>query len=273
MDGIFKTTAMKKPPDIKYDDRKDNSLRPSWTDNMDFIDEGHRAIFNLTKDIPGWQMEGDTYKLYEMGYYSGNSILEIGTFGGRSAVAEIFGALKAFPQPQFFGIDVDAGSIERTYDTLCRFGLAEYALLYHGSLQSFMKELSIQPTMCFVDGDHRYDGVKRDLDSLSEMLCPGIPVFCHDYTNPENETGEYGVRKAVSEWEAEEYVTFYGVFGCAALFVTTAKCKGRKAVLSAEEFAERRAGLLDTYGLGPRTSPSKRSRLKKFVRKILGSKR
>lgn len=242
-------------PDKKYNDRRDNSIRPSWAKNKDYVNNKHQEIFNETKDIPGWQMEADTYKLYEMGYFAGEVILEIGTFGGRSAVVELSAALNRFAKPQFFGIDVGIAEIERTYNTLKQYNLTDYALLYHGTLQSFMKEYTITPTMCFVDGDHLYEGAKRDLDSLSEMLCPGVPVLCHDYLNPENDTGEYGIRKAASEWEADGYASFYGVFGCSALFVTSDKCTGRKVSLSAEKFTHHRKTLMMSYGLES-TEPS-----------------
>jgi hypothetical protein len=268
---------MKNTPDKKYDDRKDNSLRPSWTGNKDFINDEHRGIFTVTKDIPGWQMEGDTYKLYEMGYFAGDVILEIGTFGGRSAVVELTGALsrhrQSGTQPQFFGIDIDSDSVRRTYESLKQFHLETYALLYQGTLQEFVKEFPIQPTMCFVDGDHRYEGVKRDLDLLVEFLEPGIPVLCHDYTNPENDTGEYGIRKAANEWEEKGYAEFYGVFGCSALFVTTGRCMGKKAGYSAKQFTDRRKTLLDAYGLETIMPGTLRFQLKRFMKKIFGLKR
>jgi hypothetical protein len=260
-------------PDTRYDDRKDNSPRPSWTGNRDFINDEHRGIFAATKNIPGWQMEGDTYKLYEMGYFAGDVILEIGTYGGRSAVVELAGALKSFPKPQFFGIDVNRKMIRSTHKTLCRFNMSEHALLYHGTLQTFMREVSIEPTMCFVDGDHRYEGVKRDLYSLSELLRPGVPVLCHDYLNPENDTGAYGIRKAANEWEEKGYAEFYGVFGCSALFVTSEKCRGRKADYSEESFSELRETLMRTYRLRPRPPADQESRLKRFIGKIVGAKR
>ncbi|MGD0915982.1 MAG: class I SAM-dependent methyltransferase [Thermodesulfobacteriota bacterium] len=236
-------------PDKKFTDRKDNSARPSWSENNGHVSEGHKLIFEITKDIPGWQMEGDSYKLFEMGYFAGDVILEIGTFGGRSAVVELLGALSGGKNPQFFGIETDIDGIRRTYHSLQQFNVSEYALLFHGTIQKFMENLNIQPTMCFMDGDHLYDGMKRDLESLSELLCPGVPILCHDYLNPENDTGEYGVRKATTEWEREGYAVFYGAFGCSAFFVTTDKCRGKHTSMSAEDFAQRRKTFLNEYGL------------------------
>jgi ubiquinone/menaquinone biosynthesis C-methylase UbiE len=241
-------------PELIYDDRKDASMRPSWNENKGYISEEHRHIFEQTKDIPGWQMEGDSYKLYEMGYFAGDIILEIGTFGGRSAVIELKGAIgnKGRSQgPQFFGIDIEMESIRRTYHTLTLHGgLIEHSLLYHGNLNSFFSKFPLQPTMVFLDGDHRYEGVREDLQCLSRVLEPGIPVLCHDYLNPENDTGEYGVRKAATEWEEAGFLTFCGVFGCSALFVTGERCNGvGNLVMSGEEFLRRKDALLASYGL------------------------
>lgn len=243
-------------PDKKFVDRQNNSIRPSWEANPEYVNTEHQEIFNQTKDLPGWQMEGDTYKLYEMGYFAGDVILEIGTFGGRSAVVELRGALSNENRPttQFFGIEVDINGIWRTYHTLEQEKLAEHALLYHGTLQEFIGDFYIKPTMVFVDGDHRYEGVKRDLNTLSELLTPGVPVLCHDYLNPENDTGAYGVRQAATEWESAGFAQFIGVFGCSALFITTENCEGMRQGLSLPKFEQYRTELLQDYGIIPNTS-------------------
>jgi hypothetical protein len=242
-------------PDRCYPDRVDTSARPSWRANPGYVDEGHRRVFAETKDIPGWQAVEDTYKLYEMAYFAGDVILELGVYGGRSAVVELKGALsnpRRAHRPQFFGLDLDPAAMKRSHGSLAAFGLAEHALLYQGSVAEFMGQVSIQPTMVFVDADHRYEGVKQDLDALSSMLAPGVPVLCHDYRNAENDTGEYGVRQAAAEWESSGDVRFWGAFGCAALFVTTERCRGRAVPrMDDQVFARLRASLLRSYGVLP----------------------
>jgi predicted O-methyltransferase YrrM len=244
-------------PDLSYPDRKDLSIRPSWSANPGYLNDGHRRVFDETKDIPGWQMEADSYKLYEMAYFAGDVILELGVYGGRSAVVELKGALSnptRTRKPQLFALDLDPGAIQRSHDSLEAFGVAEHALLYRGAITDFAKEFSIQPTMVFVDADHRYEGVKQDLDALSCLLSPGVPVLCHDYSNPENNTGEYGVRRAATEWEESGHAEFRGTFGCAALFVTTARCGGPPVRMSDADFAARRDALLRGYGVRPQAS-------------------
>lgn len=221
------------------------------TTTQSYLSSEHQQIFEQTKDIPGWQLPGDSFKLYEMGYHCGDVILEIGTYGGRSAVVELQGALAnahRTSQPQFFGIDVDLHSIWRTAHTLAAAGLSDYTLLYHGDLKQFLETFSIQPTMVFVDGDHRYEGIARDLQLLTNLLSGGIPVLCHDYTNSENDTGEYGIRQAVTEWVEAGYAQLIGSFGCSAFLLTTDKCGGGSGVnLTPAEFAQHRAKMLMAY--------------------------
>lgn len=246
-------------PDRKYADRTDTSIRPSWSANPGFLNDAHRRVYEETKDLPGWQMEADSHKLFEMAYFAGDTILEIGTYGGRSCVVELRGALsdpRRTSPPQLFGIDIAPTSIEMTYDTLHAAGLAPHALLYRGTLQEFVAEHAIRPTMVFLDGDHRYDGVRADLDTLSRYLPPGIPIFCHDFSNPENDTGEYGVKKAVLEWEAAGFGELLGTFGCGVLYLTTARCQGSGTSLSAEAFQALRRRVHETRSFAgdhPRT--------------------
>jgi hypothetical protein len=247
-------------PDKKYNNREERLMLPSWSANPGYINQEHREIFDQTKDIPGWQARGDSYKLYEMGYFAGDVILEIGIYSGKSAIVQLLGALgnqNRLLKPQYFGVDVAAPAIQRTYYTLQREGLMDYALLYRGTLQMFVKDFSIRPTMVFVDGDHSYHSVRQDLDSLSRMLRPGVPVLCHDYLHKKNDTGVYGVRKAATEWEEAGYAEFSGLFGVSALFITTAKCEGQGPChgLAPQEFTQRKDELLRAYEITESSSP------------------
>jgi cephalosporin hydroxylase len=214
-----------------------------------YINDEHRTIFEQTKHLEGWQEPGDSEKLYELAYNAGAVILEIGIYAGRSAVVELRGALanqNAARKPQFFGVDVDQAAIWRSYQLLENYDLSNHALLYCGDLQGFVSTFKITPTMVFLDGDHRYPGVKRDLQILSQILVPGTYVLCHDYTNSDNDTGELGVRKAVNEFVQEGYVEFMGTFGCSALLLTTHNVQGKRFdSLSDVEFLTRKATLLE----------------------------
>lgn len=219
-----------------------------------YVSSEHEKIFERTSHIPGWQLPGDSLKLYEIAYEKGDVILEIGTYGGRSATVELLGSL-ANPQrtkkPQFFGVEIDVHGVWRSYSSLKSEGLEKYALLFHGDLQGFANAIPVKPTMVFVDGDHRYEGIKRDLAILSEILSPGTPVLCHDYTNPENDSGELGVRQAVNEFVADGFATFEGTFGCSAFLITTEKCHAKSQIeWSYQEFLEQKVIQLESHGQG-----------------------
>ncbi len=218
-------------PTITHDPA-DNRYTPSW-EGVDalsgpsgFISEEHQGIHEATKDLPGWQSPGDSQKLYEAAYFSGAVILEIGVFGGRSAVVELRGALAAQkahggPKPQYFGVDPDLNAYSRTQATLKAQGLAERALVYIGDLRQFLAEIPIVPTMVFVDGSHEFEGVWADLECLSRWLVPGTAVMCHDYMNP-----EVPVKPAIDEWVARGAYDLIGVSDNTAVLRATDLCQG-----------------------------------------------
>ncbi|RMG39925.1 MAG: class I SAM-dependent methyltransferase [Candidatus Dadabacteria bacterium] len=227
-------------PDIHYlNKEKSFNLLPSWSDYQKFINDQHAQIHELTESIDGWHAPGDTVKLYELGFFRGEVILEIGVWAGRSAVAQLLGAVsnpeRKHP-PQYFGIDIDKNSLVRTYDTLKRFNLDQYAFLFHGNLEQFISAINICPTTVFVDGDHRYEGIKKDLECLSQILAPQTTVLCHDYSVERNDHHEFGVKQACNEWEEQGYASFIGRFGVSALYLTADKCEGFRGGLSRRNF-------------------------------------
>jgi hypothetical protein len=216
-------------PDLDQSKYSDGEIRPSWSREELYVDPGHRSIFERTDDIPGWQMPGDTYKIYEMAHHCGNVILEIGTFSGRSAVVAIEGALSNPKQrlPCFFSIDINPDYTQLGYNCLAARGLDRYGAFFSGGLASFVDEFKISPTMVFVDGDHRYAGIRDDLALLATYLRPGVPILCHDYLNTDNGKPEMGVRQAVDEWVRDGYGKMMGCFGCSVLLIATDKCSGK----------------------------------------------
>lgn len=226
-------------------------FKPSWARDSLYLNPEHEQIFEQTKGLPGWQDPQDSKKLYEMAYYCGAVILEIGMFGGRSAVVELRGALAGAaaspgsPVPQYFGLDVQLPAVGRTLGTLRGAGLDGHALLYHGELRRFLTDLPITPTMVFVDGDHRYPGVWSDLNILRDILPEGTPVYCHDYNlHPES------VARAVHEFLNAGAYRMMGRFAGGVLLSARGPRDGRPRAakgLSPECFSRTRLALLDRY--------------------------
>jgi glycosyltransferase involved in cell wall biosynthesis len=234
-------------PDVMHGEREGFAHAPSWSASGGYLGEEHRGIFEATRHYPGWQDPADSEKLYEMAFHSGSVILEIGVFGGRSAVVELRGALAArarnpdLPVPQFFGVDVDPGFVDRSFRTVSAAGVADHCLFYHGNFAQFLREMPVVPTMVFVDGDHRYPGCWADLGLLSRHLAPGTPVMCHDYG------GIPGVRRAVDEWIATGAYERMGQFAGSMLLRARGVSGRRPRGLSPNVFSATRAALLDRY--------------------------
>jgi hypothetical protein len=223
------------PPDVCWPPDAGECYRPSWSCHGGLVNDEHVGIWQATDHIAGWQSIADSEKLYEMAVVSGSIILEIGTYAGRSAVVELRGSLFAQqrdgkPRPQFYGIDVDSAALTRSYATLHAANLAEYALLYHGDLSHFHRDVPITPTMVFVDGSHEYSAIWSDLQGLRFFLAPGTPILCHDYV------GCPGVKRAVEEWSNTGFYEWMGRFGCSALLRAGPRCSGQVCGLPAEQF-------------------------------------
>ena len=222
-----------------------------WNSEIEFVNQDHREVYALTKNIPGWQAPGDSERLYEMAYKAGDVILEIGMYAGRSAAVELKGAL-ANPQrqspPLYFGIDINIAAIFRSLKNLDELNLFQHAMGFYGDLEKFVEQFDIQPTMVFVDGDHRYDGVKKDLATLADFLVPDTPVLCHDYASDKNDSGQIGVRRAVDEFVADGWARWIGVSGCSAFVVTTNRCRGQhRPKWKPSQFVEKKSSLLWPY--------------------------
>jgi hypothetical protein len=194
-----------------------------------YINDEHRGIFGRTQSLPGWQLPGDSELLFETAYHHGSTILEIGTYGGRSAVVELLGRLsnKELPtRPYYFGVDINIHSIWRTHQTLLQNNLENLSLLFYGNLEEFFTSFWIKPTMVFVDGDHSYQGCLKDLLALRHHVFADVPVICHDYSNADNDRGKIGVRRAVDEFVAMGYARIIRSQGCSVLLQTTDQCSG-----------------------------------------------
>jgi hypothetical protein len=180
---------------------------------VEYLNDRHREIFATTSSIAGWQEPGDSEALFEMGYTSGDVILEIGTYAGRSAVCMIAGALSAGRRPKYYGVDISMHAIATTHVTLAARGYLPMALLYAGTLQTFIKRYRIGPSSVFVDGGHNYTDVSGDLATLSAFLAPGTPVIFHDYLT----TDTPGVAAAVHEARHGGKLEIVRTSGCSAL--------------------------------------------------------
>ena len=122
--------------------------------------------------------------------FNANHIIEIGSYTGASACC--FGAaLKKKGQGQVVCIDTwqNDAMTEGQRDTWADFlkntaRFHEYILPVRGFSTEVVGEVgehSLCADLLFIDGDHSYEGVKRDWDCYKAFLSPGSVVVFHDW--------------------------------------------------------------------------------------------
>ncbi len=195
--------------------------RISWPHPTDLLTEAHAEISSATAAYPGPAHAGELLKLYEMGYKAGDVILEIGTRGGRAAIAALHGALanpaRTLP-PLYFGLANTTADLAATRQALVTIGLSGHAHLLEGSFAEFTRRWETTPTMVFIDAQGRPLTI-ADLKALNAYLLPGTPVLLSGYLSTA-QPPEVAVRLAAQEWHDTGGARFMGCFGCSALCVT-----------------------------------------------------
>jgi len=133
-------------------------------------------------------------------------VVEVGTWRGDFSrhIAEQL-------QPaEFHLVDLDFGPLDED-GVRSRFKgeLAKHA----GDSATTVRELGRDfADMIYVDADHSYEGVRRDLAAAHFALKPGGTMMCNDYTNWCSYSVEpYGVARAVNEFVADQAYTVAGL--------------------------------------------------------------
>jgi predicted O-methyltransferase YrrM len=184
--------------------------------------EGQREAVTAVRDLPGWLLDDDALKLYELAYFSPGPVLEIGTYRGKSAIL-MAGALRdAGREESIVSLDVDVDSLRVAMSLARERGLAERLALARGTAEGLFRAFpAMRPRFVFLDGDHSRRGVARDLRALRDRVPVEGLLLLHDYHDARNADPaelDYGVVEAVEEsWVARD-CEFVGVFGCSALF-------------------------------------------------------
>lgn len=145
-------------------------------------------------------------------------IIEIGSFKGRSAVfiargmkptnhlhaidpfmGGAIGSRRDRAESQASGLDGDYGyELWETFNrSLDRLGVTERVTPIRALSQDARTDWSAPVAMVWIDGDHRYDGVRRDIEDWTPLVMPGGFAAFHD-THPAYSGHPTGcVRKAI----------------------------------------------------------------------------
>lgn len=183
-----------------------------------FIDERHERIVEEVADIYGKLSPGDHFKLYEAAYFARGAILEIGRLHGKSTAVLAAGLREGRVQAPLYSVDLQDRHQSTAEGHLRERGLLELVTLMQGDSAEVIAKLPGRFDTVFVDGDHSYEGVMRDLHALEGRIEPGGVAMFHDRFHPANESGEYGVARALQERTAEMGLAYRGRFGGIALY-------------------------------------------------------
>lgn len=78
--------------------------------------------------------------------------------------------------------------------------------------QNVVDLLKEEVDFIYIDGDHRYEGIKRDLELYYPKVKKGGVIGGHDYTSsPETEEKGFGVFKAVQEFFKKQKIYFHNI--------------------------------------------------------------
>lgn len=191
----------------------DRSYAPSFFDG-DFLNETQETLIDQVADVRGKLEPADHFKLYEAAYFARGPILEIGRLAGKSTICLAFGARDGSRQA-VYSIEYENKYLQLACDNLARFDLLDQVTLIQGDSVVQARRVPAPIDTLFIDGNHSYRGVKQDIESLQGRVAAGGVVMFHDFYHKANETGEFGVRRAVLE---AADLGFRGRFGGIALF-------------------------------------------------------
>jgi SAM-dependent methyltransferase len=210
--------------------------RPTFDFRGDYIDAYHERLGRLELEdglrivlpheqtggpLPGWLQLADALKLYEMAHFSRGDILEIGSYQGLSAIIMATALRNAGGPYRVHTVDLEPWCTEMSLKHLVENGLGDLATASTEEGAAAVRRLASEGRkfgFSFVDHSHEYGPVAEVCRELHRVLLPGSFIFFHDYNDPRNQTGEYGVYGGIADGLSGDLFEFYGVYGCGALY-------------------------------------------------------
>lgn len=132
-------------------------------------------------EIPGWLSPEEGQHLAKIA--SGNRVLEIGSYCGRSTVCMARTATEVACVDYFDGRATptpDLPTFARFQRSLNDYGVSDKVTTYHPDNDELPSGYF---DIAFIDGDHHFDAVMRDIEKASRALKPGGLLAFHDYQN------------------------------------------------------------------------------------------
>lgn len=195
----------------------DQKLEEAVADEQLRIKEEGEATYHSEAmgDIEGWLSDAEGQALSIIA--EGKQVLEIGTHFGRSTVwmaktANFVHTIDPFLDYNGFRGDYIKKSL---MENLVRHRVHNKVMVHEGTSEAILKDWGTKFDLIFIDGDHSYVGVKRDIALTRNLVPPGGLIAFHDYGRP----SDPGVSQAVNEF-VEEGAKVLKVIGTLALVMT-----------------------------------------------------
>ena len=169
--------------------------------------------------------QDDLLKFIEQNSGTGDSVIEVGCYRG-GMTAQLGAACCALGK-RLYVVDIDERYIDIAKSNVDRTIGPNQIIYFHGDLSTFYQsglpeEKSI---LVFIDGDHRYSGVVRDIRAVLESQMPPYAVAFHDFS----------LRYRVSELlDVHVDQAIYDTFGREVRFRPIGEIAGRGMILATE---------------------------------------
>ena len=174
----------------------------------------------IRTDPPGFLRPADALTLYHLARHSVGDVLELGSAWGLSATLLCRG-VRTRGWGRAVSVEIDTAFQHATARAIRAGGLGRWHQMVGGDAG---RELDVfvragrRFGAVFVDHDHSLDATRLVCASLPRLLLPGGMALFHDFNDPRNQTGEYGVHQAVCEMlDAQPGLALFGQPGCCAL--------------------------------------------------------
>lgn len=127
-----------------------------------------------------------TGDIIEIGSWLGRSTLHLAhacksTGRGRVHALDTFKGNAAYEKRYYRHLGRQATIFEAFMDNVARSGLSEWIVPHVGKAEETRAEFTEQVRMVFIDGDHDYAPVKRDVRLWKDLIMPGGLLALHDY--------------------------------------------------------------------------------------------
>jgi predicted O-methyltransferase YrrM len=197
-----------------------------------FVNEAHQRFatcpttdgVTIDVGITGSLRREDALKLYEVAYHAAGDVLDLGT--GRGLSASILGeaVLASGRRASVVSVERDRRRVERARENLAEWGLGRVVALVCDDAPEVCRRLTDEGRrfgVVFVDHSQTYRDVLAICELLPGLLVAGGFVLFHDFNDRRNRldaSSDYGVFQAVQDGLPIDSFSFYGAFGCTALY-------------------------------------------------------